>query len=177
MGEHWEVIHGNSTVVSLSPEQMWERGIKYFQWCKDNPIARPMTIPVGKYAGGSYDQKSVRPYTVDALCLHLGVTKEYLKSIGRTKDQDSIYYLVVERLLTIIRNQNIEYAMVGDFNSIFVSKVLGLGDEETPTTKITVEVVSSGPPLAESEADIIKKLDAGLDGPELGEDDIPTEQS
>jgi hypothetical protein len=172
MAEHWEVVHGGKTVISLGPEEMWEKACAYFKWCSENPIVRVNTIPVGKYAGGTYTQNSVRPYTIDALCLHLGITKDYLKSIGRTKDDQSLYYLVVERILTIVRNQNIEYAMVGDFNSIFVTKLLNLDKDETPTDRIRIEVVSSSHPVHESEADILKKIESGEDGPMLnyGED-------
>lgn len=161
--EHWQIVNRRDTIISTTPEGLWEQGISYFKWVDDNPIQDQITITSGKEAGKQVTRKIKRPYTIKALCLHCGLSEKYLKDILAQKDSNSNWYHVVEKLCTIVYNQNLEGGITGLFNPIMVSKVLNLDKpDDGNLTNVKVEVIDSRTKeLPNSENEIIKNLDFG----------------
>ena len=159
MFNHWEVVQGGGIVVSNTPQGLWLNACKYFQWSDEHPIVVRKTLTSGKEAGKIITNESIRPYSIKALCLHCGILEEYLRDIRAGKDETSLYYTVVSKILYIIYIQNLEMAMVGEYSPVFASRVLGMEKEDTPSGAITVNVVGGLPELSKSENDILKKLE------------------
>jgi hypothetical protein len=157
--EHWKVIAGGGVVVSRTADDLWENAIAYFKWCDDHPIKSPKTVYVGRQAGAEITERYNRPYSVKGLCLHCGITEEYLRDIRAQKDRTSLYYLVISRILYIIYTQNYELAAVGVLNAQFISKALNMGGEETTPSPIKVEILTGMPELSSSENEILEKLE------------------
>lgn len=159
MPQHWEIVSGGNIVVSNTAEGLWHNACKYFQWCDENPIVTSKTIMTGKEAGREIKNSSIRPYSIKGLCLHCGILEEYMRDIRASKDEGSMYYNVVSKILYLIYIQNLEMAMIGEYSPVFATKVLGMEKEEVPTGAITVNVVPGLPELSKSENEILKKLE------------------
>lgn len=156
---HWQVVRRGGIVVSNTPEELWENACAYFEWCDSNPIQTSNNVKVGKAAGQDLNNKYIRPYTIKGLCLHCGIMEEYLADIRATKDQESMYFHVVSKILYLIYIQNYELACVGVYSPIFASKFISSEDERKPSSTIRVEVVPGLPMLATSEEEILQKLE------------------
>ena len=91
------------------------------------------------------------------MCLHCGITEEYLRDM-RALPKDSEAYLIVSRILMNIYVQNQEMAMVGEFNPVFTAKILNMESEDAGPQKIMIEYVGDLPQLANSENEILEKL-------------------
>lgn len=154
--EHWEVM----SVSHNTPEGLWEAAEKYFYWCQENPIEIKRTLMSGNRAGNEIKTTRIRPYSLKALCLHCGVTEDYFQSVRETKAKDSLYYIVVSKILYNIWVQNYEMAMIDEFNPIMTAKVLGMDKEEIQHGSIKIEIVQGLPQLSESENEILEKLES-----------------
>lgn len=150
---HWDI----DMKTSETPRDLWRNAIDYFKWCDMNPIKPKKTVMAGKEAGKKVDVELIRPYTVKGLCLHCGITEEYLKDMRMTP-KESEPYLIISRILMNIYVQNQEMAMVGEFNPVFTAKVLNLESEDDVPRKVMIEYVGDLPGLANSENEILEKL-------------------
>lgn len=165
--QHWEVIdrlsreRNRGVEISMDEEGLWRSACNYFKWCDENPIQSSETVNSGNKAGSVIPNEKIRPYTIQGLCLHCGITKEYLNDIRNGRDKTSAYFHVVSTILYIIYTQNVENATVGIFNPIFTAKVLNIGEKEdnTGTGGIKITVVSNLPELSKSENEILEKLE------------------
>ena len=159
MSSHWAVVNKGAVVVSNSPQQLWDSAVAYFHWCDENPIKSKKVVPTGKEAGREYTVNLTRPYTIKGLCLHCGILQEYMADLRNSKDKDSMWYIVVSRIMYIIYTQNQEMAMVGEFNQAITGKILGIDKEDAaPVSSIKVQIVEGLPPLSNSENEVLEKL-------------------
>lgn len=161
MNDHWKVLSGGGVVVSNTAEQLWENATKYFKWCEDNPIKTKKPLTSGKTQGQSFTVEYNRPFTVEGLCLHCGISKQYINSILETHDKSSDFRIVIERIMYVIYSQNLEGAIVDLYNPVIVSKILKIDKEqETSSQSIKVEIVrTEKPKLANSEDEVLSRLD------------------
>jgi len=132
------------------PEDLWDDAVEYFMWCEANPIYKQEMI---KQTGDIVDIKYPRPFNLPALCLHCGITVQYMNDIARNS-QAGEYHLVAQKILQVIYAQNFEYSMVGIFNANMTIRKLDLGREAEgggSGATIHIEVVGNGPELSRSE--------------------------
>lgn len=162
--EHWEIISNGQVVVDRNADELRENMFAYFKFCDENPIESKRTITSGKGVGTRVTIELKRPYSIKGLCMHCGISELYLKDIMQTKDKDDPYFQAVEMAKYIIFTQNLENAMVGEFNPIFTSKVLGMDKgDDNPAQAIKVIIENSTPELANSENEILEKMDLELE--------------
>lgn len=176
MSNHWEILKSGRNVVTNTPQELWEAAIEYFKWCDEHPIKIQKMISVGKEAGTPYYESKRRPYTVKGLCLHCGITERYLEDISKTKSADSEYVFVVSRILYAIATQNIEMALIGEYNPILVSKLLNIDREEAPSSSVKILIDRGTPTLSTSEKEILQKLDLEMEEKVRQLQNMPTEQ-
>lgn len=159
--QHWKVVNSGARVLSNTPQQLWESAIEYFKWCDDNPVKAKRTLTSGKTSGEKVELEFVRPYSIKGFCLHCNVSMRYLNDLKDSKDRNSEWYMVVEKIMMIVYTQNLEGAMVDLYNPIITSKLLNLDSEkENEGTHVKVEIVDSrSSHLANSENELLKKLD------------------
>lgn len=166
MASHWEVVRDKRVIVANTAEELWELACDYFKWCDENKIENTRTVTGGR-GTNTIDESMHRPYTIKGLCIHCGITEEYLNDLRLTKDTTSLYYEVVSRILYIIHTQNVEMATVGLFNPMFTAKVLNMDKPQEGTPRpIRIEIVGNTPKLAESENEILENqfLESGDSG-------------
>lgn len=161
--EHWQIIANGQVVIDRNAEELWENMCSYFEYCDNNPIEAKRTITSGKGAGNKVNVEMKRPYTIKGLCLHCGISESYLRDIQQSKSKDDLYYIVVERAMYIIQTQLMENALVGEFNPILTSKLLNLDNQENETGAIKVEIVQGTPELANSENEVLEKIEMELE--------------
>lgn len=157
--QHWEVLSNGGVTVSNSPETLWNAAVKYFKWCEENPIETKGQVNVGKKAGEQITSETTRPYSIKGFCLHAGLLEEYIRDIYDSKDSTSDYYAVMSRIMYVIDTQNIEYATVGLFNSVFVTKMMNLEQGETSNKGVTVNIIGGERRLARSEQEVLDDLE------------------
>lgn len=156
--QHWEVLDAGEIEILDTPEWLWNKAKEYFGWCDDNPIISKKTMETGKNAGNKIINEHQRPYTLRGMCIHSGLTTEYFKDVRNINDPGSLVYKVVSRILYIIYVQNLELATVGIYNPVMISKLLNLEKDDTPSSPIKIEFVQGLPALANSENEILEKL-------------------
>ena len=146
---HWMIKSRSS---GNKPEDLWNDAVEYFMWCEANPIYKQEMI---KQTGDIVDIKYPRPFNLPALCLHCGVTVQYMNDMARNS-QAGEYHLVVQKILQVIYAQNFEYAMVGIFNANMSVRKLNLGNESeggNSGATVHIEVIKNDatPKLSNSE--------------------------
>ena len=186
--ELWKIVHNNRNVVSNTPEQLWENAVRYFQWNEDNPRQSNVTLLSGKEAGRKVNVSKRRPYSIQALCLHCNIDEEYIKDIrsnkGKGGGESAEYYTVISKILYIIYADNLEGAMLDEYNPIFTAKVMNLEKEDrNDGGNITINHVVSNPldgkripELSGSENAVLEKLDLELSLAQKSKEQSPTEQ-
>lgn len=159
--EHWQVVAAGGRVISTTPEQLWDAAISYFQWCQGHPIRAKRVLTTGKEAGKNVTLEYVRPYTIKAFCLHANISESYIADIRSSHAKTSEWYIIMEKILYVIYNQNLEGAVVDLYNPIIVSKLLSLDKEPGDGNKtVKIEMIEAeSNRLASSEKEILDQLD------------------
>lgn len=121
-----------------TPEKMLEECYKYFQWADENPLPQEDFVRGGPKAGKKIILFKKRPYTLHALCIHLGVNTVYFNQFeARIKDKTDEVSLAFAKVIThvreIIYNQKFEGAATGFFNHNIISMELGLTSKKELT--------------------------------------------
>lgn len=153
---HWEKIDQGGIKASNTPQELWNTAREYFKWCDSNPIIIPRLVTNGKEAGRSFDEKKIRPYNVKALCLHCGISEEYLNDILRNGGGEWLF--VVKNMLMCIWTQLFEMGALGEFSPIFTAKALNMDKEDAGPQKVTIEYIGDLPQLSSSENEVLEKL-------------------
>jgi hypothetical protein len=148
---HWMITAKTS---GTKAEDLWNDAKDYFMWCEANPIYKSEVI---KQTGLLIRTEYPRPFNLPALCIHCGVTVGYINDMSKNKAAGD-YHLVAQKILQVIYAQNLEYAMVGIFNSQITIRKLGLGEDSDKSNlpavvNVTVMKSSDTPALADSEYD------------------------
>lgn len=161
---HWEILDEGMITVHNNPQELWNNARNYFKWCTLNPIIIQRAITQGKAQGTTFADRKIRPFNLHSLCLHLGVTPEYIKDIKQNGTGE--YKTVVDNILLCIYVQLWELGAIGELNAGFVMKTLNMDKEDDSPQRITIEYIGNLPALAESENEILEKLN--LEKPDLG---------
>lgn len=149
----WEIGIKTSETV----QELWANAVDYFKWCDSNPIRPKRTVIAGKEVGKKVELELIRPYNLDELCLHCGVTMAYIKSLMQAP-VDSEAYLIVGRIIINIKVQIQTLAMVGEISPILAAKVLNLDTQDEGPQKVIIEHVTDLPKLANSEIEILENV-------------------
>lgn len=152
----WQKALGGNFVAAQTAEELCISFMAYFQWCDNNRMEVPEIIRNGKDAGTTKFVKVPQPYSINGICLFCGITPSYLKYIATSVDEE--YRTLAQRVLMIIQEQNVNWAMVGVFNQMMVSKLHDVGnkslmDDEDNTVNINV-LAADSPRLLENENEI-----------------------
>ena len=108
--------HGRKPIFE-NPQQIWDKSVKYFQWCDDNPFMIPEVV---KYRGVGkiFHVPRARPYTVLGLCTHLNISRQTWTNYGRKPGFDE----VCEQVGSIIYVRKFELCAAG----LLSAKILGI---------------------------------------------------
>jgi len=110
----------------LTPEELWDGAVNYFQWCNDNPWYKEQWV--GKEAV-RVEEKLQRPYSIEALCISLNISKQTFFNYAKEEGYET-FFDVCSRVKEIIDSQHFEGGMVGAFNANIVTRKLGLAEKQ-----------------------------------------------
>ena len=124
-----------------SPDELWLAACEYFEWAKQDPIIKKDFIKSGDYAGQKVDIELDRPFSLEALCIHINIS--FQTFLNYERDQKQTYFDVITRIREIINVNNFDGGMVGIFNQNIVIRKLGLTEKiENENKNIAVELTS-----------------------------------
>jgi hypothetical protein len=154
--QHWtRVSDARINGIGHSPEDLWNAALAYFMWCDKNPMYKPELVKSGDNAGQIYNVPIDRPYTLRGLCLHMGVTQDYLYEVSKSKEKNE-YFFVVKTILDIVYTQVLENTLVGNYAQVAAIKHLRLDrqdDSSKPNPTVNINVIE-GPKLLSNESEI-----------------------
>lgn len=133
--------HGVDAIFT-DPDKLWESCCEYFQWCEDHPFykAEAKTVNIGDYQSQIEIAKipTIRPFTLQALCLYLGVNTKYFNEFEYTiTAQAKGFPEVLTRIRETIYAQKFEGAASGFFNANIIARDLGLADKKEVDKTVT----------------------------------------
>jgi len=106
-----------------TPQDLWNAAKEYFEWIDENPITTLKTTTTEKGVFVN-EEKLQRPYTLTGLYVFLNVSN--LKRYYEIEE----FVPVLTHIETIIYSQKFEGASAGIFNSMIISRDLGLRDKQ-----------------------------------------------
>lgn len=127
-------------VKKLTPEELWDGAVEYFQWCNDNPWIKKDWV--GKDAD-EVEREMQRPYSISGLCIFINISDDTFQNYCKGEGYET-YFGICSHIKKIIDTQHFEGGMVGAFNANIVTRKLGLAEKQemnaTIETKETIEI-------------------------------------
>jgi len=120
---------GNGKYIE-TPEKMWEYFEAYRSQVKANP--RTKTVFPGKDAIPQYEPLE-RPLTVEGFenwCADAGIIEDLSNYFANTKGNYSDYSTICSRIRRVIRQDQIEGGMVGQYNASITQRLNSLVDKQ-----------------------------------------------
>lgn len=145
---------GGRPLKFLTSEELETFCKGYFEWADQNPWIKNDVVRGGEMAGTPLQIPTQRPYTLIALCHHLGITVNCWKDY----EERTEFLIVTTYVREKISNQQIEGALVGAFNANLTARLQGIaekqqheGNKDNPiVTETTTKVIFEdyrNPPL------------------------------
>lgn len=133
--------HGRDKIFA-DAELLMAHAEAYFRWCDSHPRYKTELV---KYKGG-YEEAEIpigRPYTMDGLTVYLGVSGGYFRAAksnirtrieaGKATEEDHRIMDTIEVIESIVRNEQIEGAMVGQYKESLTARINGIADNLNQT--------------------------------------------
>jgi hypothetical protein len=120
---------GNSKYIE-TPEKMWEYFEAYRSQVKANP--RTKTVFPGKDAIPQHEPLE-RPLTLEGFenwCADAGIIEDLSNYFANTKGNYSDYSTICSRIRRVIRQDQIEGGMVGQYNASITQRLNSLVDKQ-----------------------------------------------
>ena len=111
---------------------------QYFKYCDEHPIYKSDFIRSGDQAGTIIDIPIKRPYTIEGLCLELNIERHTFSNIvnknTKQSEIDEEIFSIITRAHERIRQQQIEGATGGLYNSNLVARINGIKEQTDITS-------------------------------------------
>lgn len=155
-GNEFYKLRTNFKPLQLTPEEIINKSAEYFETVKANPIQEPI---LHQRSGEVITIKKPRPYNIYTLCTYIGITRQTwhkyktleqnLKHGASEEERQKAraYTDICAYIEDICHAQKLELALIGLYNPIITSRLLGLKDrqeiEETSNRTLNIEVIQS----------------------------------
>lgn len=132
----WEVRKIGKPPSFDSPDEMWERAIEYFEWCKENSLNEQKLFNYqGELTAGVVPH--MRAMTQAGLCAFMNIS---VSTWHNYKDKPA--YLEVTRAIEeIMTEQKFTGAAAGMLNPNIIARDLGLTEKTEETKKVTHNIM------------------------------------
>lgn len=142
-------------LIFATPEDLLTKAYEYFDWCKENPMYKREAIKSGIKAGDIIKIEVDRPYTIEGLCVYAEISVSTFYNYEERED----FLQVVTHVREVIRQNQLEGAMVEAYSPNIVARLLGLSDKReltgengqplvinvtTPESKSNLEALKEG---------------------------------
>jgi len=151
----WELRgkHGTDKILK-SPELFLEDAYEYFRSVDENPWLKSDVLRSGEYAGTIIQIPTQRPYTIQGLCIFLGISQETFSNYSYAPGYED-FFGVCQHVRQIIENNQLEGATVGSYNASIIGRLLGLVDKQDITSK--GQSLSLSPEQRDAEIELLKR--------------------
>ncbi|MDU1889519.1 MAG: terminase small subunit [Dysgonomonas sp.] len=133
---------GGKECIYTDAEKLLSKAFEYFAWCEDNPLYKKELMKSGDRKGELIDIPVVRPYTLSGMCVYCGISEKTF--LNYEKDEE--FGDAATHLLDIIKQNQLEGAICGAYNSSFVIRLLNLENRhdlpESEEQSLTINVVN-----------------------------------
>lgn len=121
--ELWNVVKIGRPAAFSSPQEMWDRAVEYFNWCKANVITEQKAFSFqGEITIAEVEH--ARAMTQAGLCAHLNIGVSTWHDYKSKPD----YSEVIKAIELIMYEQKFTGAASGQFNANIIARDLGLQD-------------------------------------------------
>lgn len=110
-----------SNRLMYTPEQLANKFVEYIEWAKQNPLKKPI---IDMRDGAHYEAKYIRVLTLRGFCIFMGISSNTYCNYERQLEYKDICDLIKD----FIYNHKYEHAVVGIFNTLLVTRDLGISD-------------------------------------------------
>ncbi len=110
--------------VYNSSDKLLSKAFEYFAWCEDNPWHKKELMRSGDRKGELLEVPISRPYTLAGLCVYCGISEYTFTSYK----SDHKLRNAALHILEIIHQNQLEGAIIGVYNSSFVSRLLDINN-------------------------------------------------
>lgn len=142
--------HGRDKLFA-SPELLKEAIDEYFKWCIENPLQfeRLIKVKVDRDSEQVERHMEIKPraFTLSGLCIYLGCSESYFRNFKTTESCTLDFLTVITYAEEVCRTQNVEYALVNEFNSNLTARLHGMVDKQ----EVNANIKTLGKDLAEEE--------------------------
>jgi hypothetical protein len=126
--------HGRDRIFK-DPETLKNACYEYFEYINKQVWYKKDAIKGGERAGEIIDIPVSVPYTMEGLCIFLGVNTVYFNQFERSldpenKEIDKDFSKIITHVREVIRKQKLEGASIGVFNANIIARELGLTDRQ-----------------------------------------------
>jgi DNA-packaging protein gp3 len=133
----------------------------YFDWCDNNPLYT-WHSQLDKSTGSPVKIANQRPYTLEGLATHLGITSRTLRNYKNREGYEE-FFPVIMWAKQVITNQRIECATIGAFKEQF-TKFLLINNSDEYVDKVEQKVTNTNYNSEPLTKDQIKEISDALDG-------------
>lgn len=106
-------------------DELQSKAFEYFAWCEDNPWFKKELMRSGDRKGEIVEVPVSRPYTLAGMCVYCGISQSTFAAYTKDKTMKG----AAEHITDIIRQNQLEGAIIGAYNSSFISHILAEGKE------------------------------------------------
>jgi len=146
-------------LIYSSPDKFLEEAYNYFDWCKESPMYKREAIKSGIKAGDIIKIEVDRPYTIEGLCVYSGISVRTFYNYEERED----FIQVLTHVREVIRQNQLEGAMVEAYSPNIVARLLGLSDKRELTGEggkdLTINIAPKGDTKEELQDSIQKAKD------------------
>jgi len=101
-------------------DSLLSKAFEYFAWCEDNPWTKKELMRSGDRKGEVVEVPISRPYTLAGMCVYCGISEATFDSYLKDPDMRQ----AAEHLQGIVRQNQMEGAIIGAYHSGFISQIL-----------------------------------------------------
>jgi hypothetical protein len=127
--------------VFEKPEDIWVTGVKYFEYCKNNPIK---TEQPNFRNGGAIELDKPRAMSIEGFCTYLGIPLSKWKRYATDKRFEHLHE-VCEYVEQVIYAQLFELAAVRELDSAIIIRKLGLAEKKEETITLEQPILNFTP--------------------------------
>jgi hypothetical protein len=121
--------NGRERIFS-TPGKLLQKAYEYFEYCDKHPWKKSEAIKSGEKVGKIIKVPTQRPYTIEGLCVHLGINRDTFDLYTARED----FIGVTTHVREVIEANQLEGAIVGAYNANIIARKLGLKEHTDHTT-------------------------------------------
>ncbi len=126
--QFWKNVKNPGAPIKFkTPEILWKKACKYFQWCDDNPLKEEKLFHYQSKITRDTVSK-MRAYTLVELCLFLGVNEAYFRQFDTNNNKD--FSTIIARIRETIYTQKFTGAAADLLNPNIIARDLGLVEKK-----------------------------------------------